>query len=125
MAKANKKVLVVEDDRFLVKIYQSKLKREGFEVITAYNGEEGVNMAKVKNPDIILLDLVMPKKDGFTALKEIKEDPKAAKIPVIILSNLGQDSDVERGKKMGAVDYLVKANTSINEVVRMINKYLK
>lgn len=120
-----RKILIIEDDQFLTRVYQAKLSREGFEVLTAFNGDEGINLAKAKKPEIILLDLVMPIKDGFMVLKELKKESCFKKVPVIILSNLGQDSDLERAKNLGAVDYLVKTNVSINEVVAKIREYLK
>lgn len=122
--KRKKTILVVEDDSFLVKIYISKLTREGFEVVAAYNGEEGINKAKSQKPDLILLDLVLPKKDGFSVLEDLKKDQKLKKVPVLIMSNLGQESDIIKGKEMGAVDYLIKANASINEVVEKIKEYI-
>lgn len=118
------KVLVAEDDKFLSKAYAAKLKKTGFEVIVAMNGIEAVQKAKSDKPDIILLDLVMPKKDGFEALSDIKKDPTTKGIPVVILSNLGQEEDVKKGKELGAVDYLVKSNIAIQEVVDKINSVL-
>lgn len=122
---ADKSILVVEDDRFLSRIYATKLTKEGYEVILAVEADEAMRKVKEKKPDVILLDLVLPKKSGFEFLEEIKKDKILAKIPVIILSNLGQREDIERGKKLGAVDYLVKANFSIQEVVTKIKKQLK
>jgi len=119
------KVLVAEDDRFLSKAYGAKLKKEGFDVILAMNGEEAVEEAKNKKPDIILLDLVMPRKDGFEALSDLKKDASTKSIPVIILSNLGQEEDIIKGKELGAVDYLVKSNIAIREVVEKIREVLK
>lgn len=119
------KVLVAEDDRFLSKAYGTKLKKEGFEVILAINGEEAFLKAKSEKPDVILLDLVMPKKDGFEALADLKKDSTTKIIPVIVLSNLGQEEDISRGRELGAVDYLVKSNISIREVVEKVKEVLK
>ena len=119
------KILVAEDDRFLMKIYSDTLGREGYEIILATNGEEAISRAKETLPDLILLDLVMPIKDGFEALEAIKKDTKTKNIPVIILTNLGQESDIARGKTLGAVDYLVKSNLAIKDIIAKVNGYLK
>lgn len=119
------RVLIVEDDQFLRKIYITKLSQENFDVMTAVDGEEALTAPKKETPDIILLDLILPKIDGFEVLKELKNDPETKDIPVIILSNLGQQSDIERGKKLGAIDYLVKSQFSINEVVNKIKTSLE
>jgi DNA-binding response OmpR family regulator len=119
------KILVVEDDQFLRKIYITKLTQENFDVLTAIDGEEALAAPKKETPDIILLDLILPKIDGFEVLRELKNNPETRNIPVIILSNLGQQSDIERGRKLGAIDYLVKSQFSINEVVNKIKSGLK
>jgi CheY-like chemotaxis protein len=119
-----KKVLVVEDDKFLIKIYETKLKEEGLTVIIAVNGEEGITKAKAEQPDLILLDLIMPVKSGFEALAEIKADDTIKHIPVIILSNLGQDADIKKGTELGAADFIIKSNMALHEVVKIIKKYL-
>jgi DNA-binding response OmpR family regulator len=118
------KILVAEDDRFLMKIYSDTLMREGFEVIPTTNGVEVLNKVKLTTPDLILLDLVMPIKDGFETLEELKLDKKTKKIPVIILTNLGQEEDIKRGKDLGAVDYLVKSDLSIKEIIDKVKTYL-
>lgn len=119
------KILVIEDDRFLRKVYLTKLAQENFDAVSAIDGEEGLNKWKTEKPDLVLLDLILPKMNGFQVLEEAKNDPSIKDIPVIILSNLGQDSDIERGRKIGAIDYLVKANMSINDVVEKIGNYIK
>ncbi len=118
-------VLLVEDDTFLANIYKTKLEMEKFKVTTAENGEEGLEAAQKKKPDIILLDILMPKMDGFAVLEELKKDTETQKIPVILLTNLGQKDDVERGLEMGAVDYLIKAHTKPSETVAKIKSVLK
>ena len=123
--KKKKDILVIEDDQFLVKVYMSKLKKEGYDVRIAYDGNEGIAEVEKKKPDIILLDLILPGIDGFEVLEKIKADTKLAKVPVIILSNLGQDEDIKRGKKLGVVDYFVKANTSLSAIIQKIEKYIK
>lgn len=120
----NKKILLAEDDKFLIRAYKDSLERAGFEVILALNGTEAMRKIKAKKPDLILLDLVMPEKDGFEILEELRMDSELKKIPVLILSNLGQDSDVKKGQKLGAVDYLVKANFSMKDVMNKVKFYL-
>lgn len=117
-------VLVIEDDQVLSNIYENKLNREGFDVKIATNGEKGLEMAREKKPNIILLDLIMPVKDGFETLKELKADPLLKEIKVIILSNLSQEEDRERVLSMGAIDYIVKANVSFREVVGIVRTHL-
>ncbi|MEY4723149.1 MAG: hypothetical protein RLZZ324_662 [Candidatus Parcubacteria bacterium] len=118
------KVLIVDDDAFLSGIYATKLDMEGFEVVSARDGEEGVKTALKELPDLILMDVLMPKVDGFEALKKIKADPTTAKIPVIMLTNLGQKEDVEKGLSEGAADYLIKAHFVPAEAVAKIKKVL-
>ena len=118
------KVLIAEDDKFLLMAYAAKMKKDGFDAVIASDGEEAIAKAKSESPDIILLDLVMPKKDGFDALADLKKDPQTKGIPVVILSNLGQDDDIKKGKELGAVDYLVKSDISIKDVVAKVNEVL-
>lgn len=117
-------ILVGEDDAFLSKVYKTRLVKEGFEVMHAINGEELLKMARERKPDLILSDLIMPVKDGFETLKELKADPDLKDIKVIILSNLSQDEDKKRVLDMGALEYVVKANVSFAEVVNIVKKYL-
>lgn len=119
------KILVAEDDKFLARAYEFKLSRAGCQIIMAANGEEAINKMKAEKPDLVLLDIIMPKKNGFDILLEIKADPELKAIPVIIMSNLGQEGDIKKGLQAGAIDYIVKANTSLEEVVKLIEKYLK
>lgn len=119
-AKRPAKILVVEDETFLVKIYAVKLKKEGFDVSIANDGEEAVRMAASVKPDLILLDLILPKMNGFEALEKIRATPENKKTPVIVLSNLGQEEDIKRAEALGADDYLVKANFSIQDIVAKI-----
>jgi DNA-binding response OmpR family regulator len=128
MAKADKgevQVLIVEDDVFLSGIYQKKFEMEGFKVIMAGDGEAGWQAAKKKKPDIILLDILLPKLDGFAVLEKLKKDADTKNIPVILLTNLGQKDDVEKGLEQGAADYLIKAHFKPSEVVEKVNKILK
>lgn len=117
-------VLVVEDDVFLADIYKKKFEMEGFKVTVSDNGEKGLADIKKKKPDIIMLDILLPKLDGFAVLQQLKADKEAANIPVILLTNLGQKDDVKKGLEMGAVDYLIKAHFKPSEVVDKIRKTL-
>ncbi len=120
----NQKVLIIEDEESLLQMYQTKFEHENYEVVTAGDGSEGIVKAKSEKPDIILLDIILPKKDGFMVLKELKADKATSDIKVIMLTNLGQDEDVSKGKKLGAVDYLVKANLTPAQLVDKVAKYL-
>jgi len=119
------KILLVEDDTFLVEMYTTKFELEGFEVVAAEDGKKGLEMVTKENPDIILLDILMPKMDGFAVLEALKKDKATANIPVILLTNLGQKDDVKRGFEMGADGYLIKAHFMPSEVVEKIKKILK
>ncbi len=124
MPSAQHHVLIVEDDAFLAGIYTSKFSAEGFQVDHAGDGEEALKLAEKGKPDIILLDILLPKMDGFEVLKHLKKNAKTKHIPVILLTNLGQKSDVEFGLKNGAVDYLIKAHFMPNETVDKVKKVL-
>ena len=117
-------ILLVEDDGFLSGIYAQKLEVEGYEVALATNGEEGLRLALKDLPALILLDLLMPKMDGFEMLEKVKADPKTKDIPVLVLTNLGQREDVERCMKLGAVGYIIKAHTLPHETVKRIKEVL-
>jgi len=119
-----KSVLLIEDDPFLVDIYTTKLKEAGFSVETAMDGEEGFQKVKEKMPDIILLDIVLPNINGWEFLRKIEEDERLKNLKVVILSNLGQKAEVEKGLKLGAVKYLIKAHYTPSEVVEMVKQIL-
>ena len=118
------KILMAEDDKFISRAYKDGLSRAGFDITMAIDGNEAIAFAKEGLPDIILLDLIMPEKNGFEALEELKKMPETKDIPVIVLSNLGQDTDIKQSKDLGAVDYLIKSNYSMPEVIEKIKKYL-
>ncbi|MDP2967045.1 MAG: response regulator [bacterium] len=120
-----KNILIVEDDRFLRELIAQKLIKEDFNISEAIDGEEGIKKIKEEKPDLVLLDLILPGIDGFEVLSKMREDPSITKIPVIILSNLGQREDVERGLKLGAVDYLIKAHFTPGEIIEKIKLVLK
>lgn len=119
------KILLVEDDEMLHSMYTQKFSQEGYQIISAYNGAEGLKKAEEEKPDVILLDIIMPKMDGFVALKKIKQNVNLAKIPVVMLTNLGQDEDIKKGRELGADDYFIKANHTPTEVVAKIKALLK
>src|SRR6185295_12837886 len=107
------KILIVEDDKFLANAYRVKLTKSGFDIRIAYDGEEALSLIDEFNPELILLDLVLPKKDGFTVLEELKKSSKWQSIPVIIASNLGQSEDIDKGMKLGANGYIIKTDLSL------------
>ena len=117
-----KRILLVEDDKFLRTIIERRLQAEGFEIDSAVDGEEATEKLLKPSYDLILLDIILPKKNGFEVLKDIHKDPNLSKIPVIILSNLGQEEDIERSKALGVLNYFVKASTSIDQLVETIKK---
>lgn len=114
------KVLIIEDDKFLRDLMSHKISKEGFETIEAVDGEEGLKTALEKLPHVILLDLILPGMDGFEVLQRIRQDSKIGKTPVMILSNLGQKDDIEKGNQLGATDYLVKAHNTPGEIVEKV-----
>lgn len=125
MAEARKtKILVVEDDLFMVDLLTRELKKSGFEIAVAKTGREGVEMFSEVKPDLILLDIILPDLNGFDALREIRRIPEGHEAKVVILSNLGDESDKEEGKRLGALDYLVKANFSLPEIVERVRAAL-
>lgn len=119
-----KKILFIEDEAALQKTFKDFLEQEGYEVLGAFDGEAGLKMVQTENPDMILLDLVLPKMHGFEVLKAIKADEKTKDIPIIVLTNLEAMGDVEKALELGATTYLVKASYSLEEVVQKIKKEL-
>ncbi len=119
-----KKILIIEDDKFLLKLYSDKLSREGFSVSMAISGEEGLGKVRQEKPDLVLLDVILPQKNGFDILGELKLDPETKDIPVVMLTNLGQESDIKTGMDLGAVDYLVKTDFSITKLPEVVRKYI-
>jgi len=120
-----KKILIIEDDKFLRELIGQKLMQEGFNIAEAVDGEKGIRAVKEEKPDLVLLDLVLPGIDGFEVLARMKGEVETAQVPVIILSNLGQKDDIEKGLKMGAVDYLIKAHFTPAEIIDKIRTVLK
>ena len=111
------KVLLIEDEKMLSTMYATKFAKEGYDLVQAFDGEAGLAKAKSETPAVILLDIIMPKLDGFAVLKALKSDATLKSVPVILLTNLGQDEDIKKGKELGAVDYFIKANHTPAEVV--------
>jgi DNA-binding response OmpR family regulator len=117
MPEKEKKILIVEDDKFLRDLLERKLVQAGYKVITAVDGEDGLKAAKEEKPDLILLDIILPTMSGWEVLEKIKADPDLSSIAVIVLSNLGEREDVERGLSLGAEDYIIKAHFTPSEVI--------
>jgi len=119
------KILIIEDDRFLRELMVRKLKMEDFEVMEAEDGGEGLKKIKEGKPDLVLLDLILPEMDGFEVLEQKRKEEKIKDIPVIILSNLGQKEEIDRGLQLGAKDYLVKAQFSPSEIIEKVKLFLQ
>lgn len=124
MAEPKGKILIIEDDRYISKMYQLKLSLESYSVQVADNGRAGVEKVKEFKPDIILLDILMPELDGFEVLKIVKDDAETKKIPVLIMSNLGQEDHIQKGMDLGAVGYIVKSQYTPSKVVEKIKETL-
>lgn len=119
-----KKILIVEDDSFIVKAYQIRFDRDGFDVTIAMTGTDALALLTHEPVDIVLLDLMLPGVSGFDVLVAIRKNVAWKNVPVIILSNLGQAEDIQRGRELGATDYIVKANARINDVAEKVKSYL-
>lgn len=119
------KVFIVEDDKFLSLVLKGRLEREGITVYQAFDGKEALELLKTEKPDLILLDLIMPNMSGFEFLENLRQDPEYAVIPVVVISNLGQESDIEKAKTLGVIDYYVKVRTSIEDLISNIKNILK
>lgn len=117
-----KKILFIEDEAALQEAFGEILKQAGYEIIMALDGEIGLRLAKSERPDLILLDLVLPKFHGFEVLKKLKQDPETEEIPVIVLTNLEKAEDVEKAIELGAKTYLVKTEYNLEEVIDKIKK---
>jgi DNA-binding response OmpR family regulator len=112
--------MIIEDDKFLSSLMKVRLEKDGFTVIQAFDGEEAIGLLKTERPDLLVLDLIMPKVMGFEVLQTISMMPELQKVPVIILSNLAQDSDIQKAKEFGAKEYFVKVKISIDDIVKKI-----
>ena len=119
-----KKILLIEDEAVLVDLYKIKFEKEGYNVEYAYDGKEGIEKAKKLIPELVLLDIVMPKIDGYQVLKELRRDPKTKNIIIYILSNLGQNDEIKEGLNKGADGYFVKANLTPMQLVDYVDTIL-
>lgn len=120
-----KKICIIEDEVALAEMYKIKFSKEGYDVKVATNGVEGLKLIKEAKPDLVLLDLVMPRMDGFTVLKELRADPATAKLTVYVFSNLGQSTEVEQGLKEGANGYFIKSSLTPSQLVEKVKAILK
>ncbi len=120
-----KKVLLVEDDKMISSMYETKLRQDDYIIFIAEDGAKGLEVAAQEKPDLILLDVILPKLDGFTVLQELKNNEATKNIPVVMLTNLGTSEDKEKGKQMGASNYLVKASLTPAQITEEIKKYFK
>ena len=118
-----KKILIAEDEEILLEVLKDRFEAEGWEVITAINGEEAMQALKKNSFGVVLLDLLMPKKDGFAVLGEVKNYPELKDLPIIVLSNLGEKEDAKKALALGAKDYVIKTQHSMSEIVEKAKKY--
>ena len=118
--KMPKTILFIEDESALQKTVGEIIHREGFDMVSALDGELGVKLAKEKKPDLILLDLILPKRDGFSVLQALKQSPETKSIPVIVLTNLGEMENIDKAIELGATTYLVKSDYSLKEIIEKI-----
>jgi DNA-binding response OmpR family regulator len=125
MGDDKKKLLIAEDDKMISSMYKVKLEQEGFIILEAENGSQALEIAIKEKPDLIMLDVMMPQLDGFSVLQELKMNEGTKNIPIIMLTNLGTDEDKQKGEKMGATDYWVKANFTPAQIGEAIKKYLE
>ncbi|MBI5079526.1 response regulator [Candidatus Wolfebacteria bacterium] len=119
------KILVVEDDQFLASLLKNRLQKEGFDVLLAKDGEEALDILESTQPELVLLDIILPKKSGFEVMEEVRENPKLEKLAIVIISNLGQSEDMIRGQQLGAIEYFVKAKTPLDELIKKIKEIIQ
>ena len=119
------KIVLIEDDEILSKVVYEELKEAGFDVLQAFDGEEGLILATEKKSDLILLDLLLPKKHGFEVLEELKKSPVTNSIPVVILTMLGSDEDIKKGLRLGANDYIVKSQHAVSEIIDKVKEFFE
>lgn len=120
-----KYVLIVEDDPFYSSIYKTKVEKEGIQAVLVHDGVAAMKEAREKKPALVVLDLIMPGKDGFQVLEELKADPSLKDVAVLVLSNLSQDEDIKRVMDMGATEYLIKSNIPLGDLIQKIKGYLE
>jgi CheY-like chemotaxis protein len=119
------RILIIEDDSLIVKVFSTRFKSDGHQVLTAEDGSQGLELAKKEIPQVILLDLMMPKISGLEVLAELKKNPKTAKIPVLVYSNLGKEKEISQARALGAAGFITKADSSPQQVVAKVESYLK
>jgi CheY-like chemotaxis protein len=125
MTQQAKSILLAEDDRFLRRACETKLKQAGFTVRVAVDGEEALTMAREQSPDLLLLDLLMPRRDGLSVLATLRGDPKTREIPVVIMSNSSKDLERQKAASLGVVDYWIKSNLSLQELCDRVSQLLQ
>lgn len=118
-------ILLAEDDLFLQRMYAAKLAKEGLNVVVAADGEKALAIMSETVPDLVLLDILMPKKDGFAVLEAMRADARLKEVPVVLLTNVGESEDIKRGRRLGANEYLIKAHFLPSEVIGVVKKYIK
>ena len=124
MEEIQKNILIVEDDPFFSMILKGRMEKQGFAVRQAFDGEQALTMAREQAPDLIILDLIIPKLSGFDFLETIFSDPQLNRVPVVVASNLGQESDIEKAKQLGVLDYYVKVRTSVDDLVKILTNII-
>ena len=121
----NKTILVVEDEQGMRDALKETLEESGYTTVLAEDGERGIEMARQHKPDLVLLDIILPKKDGFEVLRELKQDEKLKETPVILTTNLSEPSDIQKALDLGATTYLVKSNYSLSDIIEKIQEILE
>jgi len=124
MGDTPRRILIIEDDEFISDVYQKKLALEGYSVDLARDGEEALRKIREQKPDLVLLDIMIPLKDGFQVLSDMRNDSSLSDIRVMVMSNLSQGKDIARAKELGAVDYIVKSNVGLPEIVARVRRQL-
>jgi len=125
MSEKKIKILILEDDHFLSSLIRARLEKDGYEVVQAFDGEEGLDVLRHELPALLILDIILPRMTGFEVLEAIAASPQLKETSVIVLSNLAQDTDIERAKRMGAVAYFVKVRVSLDELLGKIKDITK
>ncbi len=125
MENKKRKILIIEDEKFLLEIYQSRFEKEGYQVFAAINGLAGLKLAQKEKPDLIILDILMPGMDGYEVIKKLKENNQTKEITILVLSNLGQREEINQGLKLGANDYIIKTDLTPSELVNKVEGMFK
>jgi len=120
----SKKILIVEDEEIIYSLLQKKLSQEGYEVRVAKDGQEGIDKMKEQKPDLVLMDIIMPRKSGFEVMEEMQKDEELRTVPIVVISNSGQPVELDRAKELGAIDWLVKTEFDPQEVIEKVRKHI-